>query len=68
MAGVIAACRVKEERLSAQRIVIVGAGAGGIGIAQQLRSALEEDGLSDDALIEAIAVLDSKGMLIKNQT
>lgn len=63
LAGVMAACRTKGESLADQRVVILGAGAAGIGIARQLRDAFARAGLSGDALTRAIALLDSQGLL-----
>ncbi len=63
LAGIVAACRASGEPLTAQRTVIVGAGAAGIGIARQLRNALAEEGLGGQELTEAIAVLDSRGLV-----
>ncbi len=63
LAGLIAACRIGGQELAAQRVVIVGGGAAGIGIAQQLRAALERAGVGGDELIRAIAVLDSQGLI-----
>lgn len=64
LAGVIAACRATSTPLARQRVVIVGAGAAGVGIARQLRDAMRRDGLDDSALQQAIAVLDSNGLLV----
>jgi len=64
LAGVMAACRAKGERLRDQRIVMLGAGAAGVGISDLLRDGLSRDGLDGDALVRAVAVLDSRGMLV----
>ncbi len=63
LAGVMAAGRISNTPLSKQRVLIVGGGAAGIGIARQLREALASEGVEGDALIEAIAVTDSGGLL-----
>ncbi len=63
IAGLEAACRVKGERLSEQRIVILGGGAAGVGIAHQLRGAFERDGKTPEQIARAIAVLDSRGLI-----
>jgi malate dehydrogenase (oxaloacetate-decarboxylating) len=63
LAGLIAATRVTGIPLAAQRVVIVGAGAAGIGIARQLRDALERAGLTGDALMRAIALVDVDGLV-----
>lgn len=64
LAGVIAACRATSTPLAEQRVVILGAGAAGIGIARQLRDAMRRDGLQESDLQQAIAVLDSNGLLV----
>ena len=67
VAGVVAASRKSGIAMRDQRIVILGAGAAGIGIARLLRRELAEQGLTGDALIRAIAVLDSKGLLVQGR-
>lgn len=63
VAGVYGAARVMDKPMNQQRVVILGAGAAGVGIAQQLRVAFRNAGLSGDDLVKAVAVLDSRGML-----
>jgi malate dehydrogenase (oxaloacetate-decarboxylating) len=65
LAGTYAACRLLGQPLAAQRILILGAGAAGVGIARQLREALRREGLEGDRLTGAIAVLDSRGLLVE---
>lgn len=67
LAGLMAACRANGQHLRDQRVVVLGAGAAGIGIAQQIRDAMKRDGLDGDGLIQAIALLDSGGMLIRGR-
>jgi len=62
-AGVISASRLKGERIRDQRVVIHGAGAGGIGVAWAIREAMVRDGLSREEASARIFVLDSKGLL-----
>lgn len=64
LAGVMAACRVAGRPLEQQRFAILGAGAAGVGIARQLREALRQAGLDDAALQDAIALIDSRGLLM----
>ncbi|HET6725569.1 MAG TPA: oxaloacetate-decarboxylating malate dehydrogenase, partial [Gammaproteobacteria bacterium] len=64
LAGVMGACRVIGKPLEKQRVVILGAGAAGTGIARQWRETLRQAGLDDDALRQAIVMLDSSGMLM----
>ncbi|MEM1433943.1 MAG: NAD-dependent malic enzyme [Pseudomonadota bacterium] len=67
LAGVMSALRVKQERLSAQRIVIHGAGAAGLGIAQQIKAALAAEGIERHLMHEHLALLDSRGLLVDDQ-
>lgn len=62
LAGILAALRRTGTRLSEQRVVYVGAGASGIGMARLLRAAMRRDGADEDALRRAIAMLDSRGL------
>jgi malic enzyme len=62
MGGILAGLRLLEEPLSAQRLVFLGAGAAGIGIARLVRSALEREGASKATIRRAIVMLDSKGL------
>jgi malate dehydrogenase (oxaloacetate-decarboxylating) len=66
-AGIMAGCRATGTPLLEQRIVILGAGAAGIGIARLLRDTLSRAGLSGDALVGAIANLDSHGLVVADQ-
>lgn len=66
LAGALAACRVTGTGFEHQRILILGAGAAGVGIARQLRDALSRHGLQGDNLTRAIAVLDSTGLLLED--
>jgi len=66
-AGIMAGCRATGVPLTEQRIVILGAGAAGIGIARLLRDALQRAGLKDEALTGAIANLDSRGLVVDDQ-
>ncbi len=66
-AGVMSALRITQTELTEQRIVIHGAGAAGLGIARQLKTALIRAGMDADAARHAIAVLDSRGLLVGNK-
>ena len=68
LAGLLSAMRMKGERLVDQRIVILGAGAGGIGVARAIKSGLMDAGLSEEEALARIFVLDSKGLLLKNRS
>jgi len=63
LAGILGACRITGVPLERQRVVILGSGAAGIGIAALLRDTLARRGLVGDALSEAVVLLDSDGLL-----
>jgi malate dehydrogenase (oxaloacetate-decarboxylating) len=65
LAGIMAAGRATGTPLPAQRVVILGAGAAGVGIGRLLRDALQRAGVSGSTLTEAIAVLDSHGLVME---
>jgi malic enzyme len=58
VAGLLASQRVTGRGWADERVVIVGAGAAGIGIARLLRAAMDEAGATGD-----IALVDSKGLV-----
>jgi malate dehydrogenase (oxaloacetate-decarboxylating) len=66
LAGILAAARITGVPLARQRIVILGAGAAGIGIARQLHDALARSGLSGEALTRAIGLVDVGGLLTRD--
>ncbi|MBU2098620.1 MAG: NAD-dependent malic enzyme [Gammaproteobacteria bacterium] len=59
----LAACRKKGEKLSAQRIVFVGAGSAGCGIAELIISAMVAEGLNDAQARAQIFMVDRFGLL-----
>jgi malate dehydrogenase (oxaloacetate-decarboxylating) len=63
LAGLLSACRLKGERLADQRVVISGAGAGGIGVAWAIVEGLVREGLAPGDAHARVAVLDSRGVL-----
>lgn len=63
LAGVLSASRIKGEQLTDQRIVISGAGAGGIGVADLLIRGMQAQGLSRKEALARVVVLDSRGVL-----
>jgi malic enzyme len=64
-AGIRAACRLLGAPLSQQRVLIVGGGAAGVGIARQLSHDLEHEGLDHGARTRALALVDSCGLLME---
>jgi malic enzyme len=67
VAGIMAGSRATGIPLVEQRVVILGAGAAGVGIARLLRDALSRAGLSGEKLTLAIANLDSHGLVVDDQ-
>ena len=63
LAGLLAAARVTGRPLARQRVLILGAGAAGIGIARALRDAFLRAGLAGDELTRALAIADVAGLL-----
>ncbi len=67
LAGVLTACRRKGEKLADQRIVIHGAGAGGIGVAEVLVAGMVREGVDPDDARDRVFVLDSRGLLTEDR-
>jgi malic enzyme len=68
LAGLLCAARVTSRPLADERIVICGGGAAGLGIARQIRAALAAAGIGGERLRHAIAVLDSRGLIVDDGT
>ena len=67
VAGVYSALRAKGENLAAQRIVVLGAGAAGLGIARQIKVGLADAGVNDDDMSAHLGLLDSRGLLVNDR-
>jgi len=63
LACILAANRIANFPFKDNRILIYGAGAAGLGIARQIGVRLARSGVSEDALREAILVMDSGGVV-----
>ncbi len=64
LAGMLTAGRITGRRLVDERVVILGGGAAGLGIARQIRAGLQAEGGADAGDVPRIAVLDSKGLIV----
>jgi len=64
VAGIIAAMRVTGGKLSEQKILFLGAGEAGIGIADVFVAALKEEGMSTEEARKHCWFVDSKGLLV----
>lgn len=63
----LAACKVKGQRLSEQTVAFVGAGSAGCGIAEQIIAAMQLEGLSESLARSQVYLLNSKGLLTDRQ-
>lgn len=67
LAGLLAAANLKSAKLTDERFLVFGAGAGGIGVARAIREGLEHAGLSRAEAHAHIFVVDSKGLLVEGR-
>lgn len=65
VAGLLAACRATGVKIEDQRVMFVGAGAAGVGIARQIRFLLEAAGVGDPQ--QHLALFDSDGLLVDDR-
>jgi malate dehydrogenase (oxaloacetate-decarboxylating) len=68
LGAVLSGLRVAGTRLRDQRIVVFGAGTGGVGIADQLRDAIVRDGVERDAATRQVWCIDKQGLLTDGMT
>ncbi len=59
----IAASRAAGSQLSEQKIVFLGAGSAGCGIAEQIIAQTQREGLSEDAARQNVFMVDRFGLL-----
>jgi len=67
-AAILAALRVSGTSLRDQRVVILGAGTAGMGIADMMRDAMVREGLSVEEATRRFWALDRKGLLTDDRT
>lgn len=67
LAGILAAMKVKKEKMTDQVYLVHGAGAGGIGIAEQILTELVEQGMDKKDAVARIFTLDSKGVVTSDR-
>ncbi|ADN35859.1 malic protein NAD-binding protein [Methanolacinia petrolearia DSM 11571] len=63
LAGILSGCRVTGVPIRNQRVVVFGAGTAGVGIADQIRDAMVQAGLSHEDATSQIWCLASHGLL-----
>ncbi|WP_455922808.1 NAD-dependent malic enzyme [Pseudomonas putida] len=64
----LAACKVKGQRLADQVVAFVGAGSAGCGIAEQIIAAMQLEGVSEAQARRQVFLINSKGLLTDRQT
>lgn len=67
LAGIINAAKIKHEVLGDQVYAVYGAGAGGVGVADQIFAGLLKEGLSHEEARDRIFILDSRGVVFDNR-
>lgn len=67
LGGLIGAVKIKGERLTDQNYVVHGAGAGGVGVADQIFAGLVEEGLSEEEARAKVFILDSQGLVLQSR-
>jgi malic enzyme len=67
LAGILAGLRLSGSSLHEQRVVLLGAGAAGLGIARLMRTAMAREGMTPDQIALAIVMVDSHGVLYEGR-
>jgi malate dehydrogenase (oxaloacetate-decarboxylating)(NADP+) len=67
LSGVLSALRVTGGKMSEQRVLFLGAGEAGMGIADNIVTVLQEEGLSLEEARQRIWFVDSKGLIVKSR-
>ena len=68
LSNVLAAVEASGGDMTQQRIVMLGAGTAGVGIADQIYDAVRQAGLSPEAARQCFWLIDRDGLLIEGQT
>lgn len=68
LAAILTGMKIKKEKLADQRYLIHGAGAGGVGIAEQIETAMIEEGVPEDIARSQIYTLDSRGLVTSDRS
>ena len=67
-AGILGAMKIIDEKIGRQKFLVHGAGAGGLGVARQIRNTLMQiDGISKNEAEQQIYVVDSRGLLVNDR-
>ncbi len=68
LAGLYSALRITGGRMRDQRLLFLGAGEAGVGIADLFASTLVEEGVSEKEARKQCWLFDSKGLVVKSRT
>ena len=69
VAGLTTALQIKQEKMSEQRVLFLGAGSAGLGIAGMIASAMQLDGgLTREQALERIRLVDINGLVESSRT
>ena len=68
LAGIFGAMRITGEKLRDQRILFLGAGSAGVGIAGLIESAMTLNGLTESEAQARISMFDSHGLIESSRT
>ncbi|WNK20609.1 NAD-dependent malic enzyme [Halomonas piscis] len=63
----MAACQARQQTLADQRIVFVGGGSAGCGIAEQVIVAMQAQGMSEEKARERVYMVDRDGLMTTDQ-
>ncbi len=63
LGSILAACRSKKAKLSEQKVVFVGAGSAGCGIAEMIIRRMCQEGISDEQARSQVYMVDRYGLL-----
>ncbi|XP_041844574.1 NADP-dependent malic enzyme [Melanotaenia boesemani] len=67
VAGLLAALRITKTKMCDHTIVFQGAGEAAMGIAELITMAMEKEGLTKEASLKKIWMVDSKGLIVKGR-
>jgi malate dehydrogenase (oxaloacetate-decarboxylating) len=67
LAGIKGALRITGSEIKDQTFAVLGAGAGGIGVARQIRQSLMANGLAPEEARDRVYVLDSRGVVYEGR-
>ena len=66
LAGLLSACQKKNQDLIDQVVVIVGAGAAGIGVASIIKAGMINAGLTEEQVSKQLYVIDAHGLVVED--